>query len=138
MEDGHIKGLRFCRRVDNMWALQFWPWCLPEQRCAQPTLLYSGPGQLCKRPVWSDHGWTLERGNSSRAGRRVLRGRQSSVALSCRRLAGFNEKSGIYWALNPDNGNLVCTTSWVRRSLGGEWRPASRGRQLACSLWCSL
>src|SRR5207247_7730686 len=98
-------------QVNNIYALQFGHYAFPNNGCAQPTLLYSGRGQLCKRPVWSDHGWTLERGNLSRAGRRVLRGRQSSVALSCRRLAGFNEKSGIYWALNPDNGNLVCTTS---------------------------
>jgi len=28
-------------------------------------------------------------------------GEKSSVALSCRRLAGFNEKSGIYEALKP-------------------------------------
>jgi hypothetical protein len=25
-------------------------------------------------------------------------------------LVGFNEKSGIYWAVDPDNGNIVCTT----------------------------
>jgi hypothetical protein len=40
----------------------------------QRRALRRGPGQLCKRPIWSDHGRTLERGNSSRAGTRILRG----------------------------------------------------------------
>jgi hypothetical protein len=40
------------------------------ERCAQPALLYSGSERLCKRPIWGDHGRTLERCNSSRAGRR--------------------------------------------------------------------
>jgi len=30
------------------------------------------------------------------------------VALSCRRLAGFSQNSGIYWALNPNNTNIHC------------------------------
>ena len=42
------------------------------ERRTQPTLLYRGPKRLCKRPVWSDHGWALERCNSSRASRRVF------------------------------------------------------------------
>jgi hypothetical protein len=37
------------------------------------------------------------------------------VAPSCRRLAGFSSRSGIYWALSPDNGNIGCATGRVRR-----------------------
>src|SRR5712671_6252540 len=45
-------------------------------------------------------------------------------------IIGFGQKSGIYWALNPDNGNIV----WARlvgpgSSLGGiEWGTATDGQ----------
>ena len=50
--------------------------------CAQPTLLYSGPEQLCKRAIWSDHGWTLER--AIQVAEAAESWARQSVALSCR------------------------------------------------------
>jgi polyvinyl alcohol dehydrogenase (cytochrome) len=47
-------------------------------------------------------------------------------------IVGFGQKSGIYWALNPDNGNIV----WSRpvgpgSSLGGiEWGTATDGQRI--------
>ena len=47
-------------------------------------------------------------------------------------IVGFGQKSGIYWALNPDNGNIV----WSRpvgpgASLGGiEWGTATDGKRI--------
>ncbi len=47
-------------------------------------------------------------------------------------IVGFGQKSGIYWALNPDNGNIV----WARlvgpgSSLGGiEWGTATDGQRI--------
>jgi polyvinyl alcohol dehydrogenase (cytochrome) len=47
-------------------------------------------------------------------------------------LVGFGQKSGIYWALNPDNGNIVWATSVGPGStLGGiEWGTATDRRRI--------
>jgi polyvinyl alcohol dehydrogenase (cytochrome) len=47
-------------------------------------------------------------------------------------IVGFGQKSGIYWALNPDNGNIVWSTPvGPGSSLGGiEWGTASDGRRI--------
>jgi polyvinyl alcohol dehydrogenase (cytochrome) len=52
-------------------------------------------------------------------------------------IVGFGQKSGIYWALNPDNGNVVwCTPVGPGASLGGiEWGTATDGQRiLRCDL----
>ncbi len=47
-------------------------------------------------------------------------------------IVGAGQKSGVYWALNPDNGNLI----WVRQVgpggvVGGiQWGPATDSRQI--------
>ena len=45
---------------------------------------------------------------------------------------GFGQKSGIYWALNPDNGNIVWSTPvGPGSSLGGiEWGTATDGKRI--------
>jgi polyvinyl alcohol dehydrogenase (cytochrome) len=45
---------------------------------------------------------------------------------------GFGQKSGIYWALNPDNGDVVwCTPVGPGGSLGGiEWGTATDGKRI--------
>jgi polyvinyl alcohol dehydrogenase (cytochrome) len=47
-------------------------------------------------------------------------------------IVGFGQKSGIYWALNPDNGNIVWSTLvGPGSSLGGiEWGTATDGRRI--------
>ena len=47
-------------------------------------------------------------------------------------IVGFGQKSGIYWALNPDNGNIVWSTPvGPGASLGGiEWGTASDGKRI--------
>lgn len=49
-------------------------------------------------------------------------------------LVGFGQKSGTYWAFNPDNGNLIWKTSVGPAgigTLGGiEWGTASDGRRI--------
>ena len=47
-------------------------------------------------------------------------------------IIGFGQKSGIYWALNPDNGNIVWSTAVGPGSaLGGiEWGTASDGERI--------
>jgi polyvinyl alcohol dehydrogenase (cytochrome) len=47
-------------------------------------------------------------------------------------IVGFGQKSGIYWALNPDNGNIVWSTPvGPGSSLGGiEWGTASDGHRI--------
>src|SRR6267142_3502585 len=40
-----------------------WPGCRREW-CTQPALLYCGPEQLCKRPIWRDHGRALGLANA--------------------------------------------------------------------------
>ena len=47
-------------------------------------------------------------------------------------IVGFGQKSGIYWALNPDNGNVVWTTPvGPGGSLGGiEWGTATDGHRI--------
>jgi len=47
-------------------------------------------------------------------------------------LVGFGQKSGIYWALNPDDGNIVWSTPvGPGSSLGGiEWGTATDGQRI--------
>ena len=47
-------------------------------------------------------------------------------------IVGFGQKSGIFWALNPDNGNIVwCTPVGPGASLGGiEWGTATDGQRI--------
>jgi polyvinyl alcohol dehydrogenase (cytochrome) len=47
-------------------------------------------------------------------------------------IIGFGQKSGIYWALNPDNGNVVWSTPvGPGASLGGiEWGTATDGKRI--------
>ena len=47
-------------------------------------------------------------------------------------IVGFGQKSGIYWALNPDNGNIVWSTPvGPGSSLGGiEWGTATEGKRI--------
>ncbi len=47
-------------------------------------------------------------------------------------IVGFGQKSGIFWALNPDNGNIVWSTPvGPGASLGGiEWGTASDGQRI--------
>jgi polyvinyl alcohol dehydrogenase (cytochrome) len=47
-------------------------------------------------------------------------------------LVGFGQKSGIYWALNPNSGNIVWSTSvGPGGTLGGiEWGTATDGRRI--------
>ena len=47
-------------------------------------------------------------------------------------IVGFGQKSGIYWALNPDNGNIVWSSVvGPGGTLGGiEWGSATDGRQI--------
>jgi polyvinyl alcohol dehydrogenase (cytochrome) len=47
-------------------------------------------------------------------------------------IVGFGQKSGIYWALNPDNGNIVWSTPvGPGASLGGiEWGTATDGKRI--------
>src|SRR6266567_2305498 len=47
-------------------------------------------------------------------------------------IVGFGQKSGIFWALNPDNGNIVWSTPvGPGSSLGGiEWGTATDGRRI--------
>jgi polyvinyl alcohol dehydrogenase (cytochrome) len=47
-------------------------------------------------------------------------------------IVGFGQKSGIYWALNPDNGNVIWSTPvGPGASLGGiEWGTATDGQRI--------
>jgi polyvinyl alcohol dehydrogenase (cytochrome) len=47
-------------------------------------------------------------------------------------IVGFGQKSGIYWALNPDNGNIIWSTPvGPGSSLGGiEWGTATDGKRI--------
>src|ERR1700726_4178450 len=47
-------------------------------------------------------------------------------------IVGFGQKSGIYWALNPDNGRIVWNTpGGAGSSLGGiEWGTATDGKRI--------
>jgi polyvinyl alcohol dehydrogenase (cytochrome) len=47
-------------------------------------------------------------------------------------IVGFGQKSGIYWALNPDNGSIVWSTPvGPGSSLGGiEWGTATDGKRI--------
>ena len=47
-------------------------------------------------------------------------------------IVGFGQKSGIFWALNPDNGNIVWSTPvGPGGSLGGiEWGTATDGKRI--------
>jgi len=47
-------------------------------------------------------------------------------------IVGFGQKSGIYWALDPDNGNIVWSTLvGPGSSLGGiEWGTATDGQRI--------
>jgi polyvinyl alcohol dehydrogenase (cytochrome) len=47
-------------------------------------------------------------------------------------IVGFGQKSGIYWALNPDNGSIVWSTPvGPGASLGGiEWGTATDGKRI--------
>jgi polyvinyl alcohol dehydrogenase (cytochrome) len=47
-------------------------------------------------------------------------------------IVGFGQKSGIYWALNPDNGNIVWSTVvGPGATLGGiEWGTATDGQRI--------
>src|SRR6267142_2384016 len=47
-------------------------------------------------------------------------------------IVGFGQKSGIYWALNPENGNIVWSTPvGPGSSLGGiEWGTATDGKRI--------
>jgi len=47
-------------------------------------------------------------------------------------IVGFGQKSGIYWALNPDNGKIVWSTPvGPGSSLGGiEWGTATDGKRI--------
>jgi polyvinyl alcohol dehydrogenase (cytochrome) len=47
-------------------------------------------------------------------------------------IVGFGQKSGIYWALNPDDGNIVWSTPvGPGSSLGGiEWGTATDGKRI--------
>jgi polyvinyl alcohol dehydrogenase (cytochrome) len=47
-------------------------------------------------------------------------------------IVGFGQKSGIYWGLNPDNGNIVWSTPvGPGSSLGGiEWGTATDGERI--------
>src|ERR1700726_3969867 len=47
-------------------------------------------------------------------------------------IVGIGQKSGIFWALNPDNGNIVwCTPVGPGASLGGiEWGTATDGQRI--------
>jgi polyvinyl alcohol dehydrogenase (cytochrome) len=47
-------------------------------------------------------------------------------------IVGFGQKSGIYWALDPDNGNIVWSTlAGPGSSLGGiEWGTATDGQRI--------
>jgi len=47
-------------------------------------------------------------------------------------IVGFGQKSGIYWALNPDNGNIVWSTPvGPGASFGGiEWGTATDGQRI--------
>ena len=47
-------------------------------------------------------------------------------------IVGFGQKSGIYWALNPDNGNIIWSTPvGPGASLGGiEWGTATDGQRI--------
>jgi polyvinyl alcohol dehydrogenase (cytochrome) len=51
-------------------------------------------------------------------------------------LVGFGQKSGIYWALNPSNGNIVWATSvGPGGTLGGlEWGSATDGSRLYAAI----
>jgi FOG: WD40-like repeat len=49
-------------------------------------------------------------------------------------IVGFGQKSGIYWALNPDNGNIIWSTPvgpGTGNTLGGiEWGTATDGQRI--------
>src|SRR5260221_2779932 len=47
-------------------------------------------------------------------------------------MVGFGQKSGIFWALNPDNGNIIWSTPvGPGSSLGGiEWGTATDGKRI--------
>jgi polyvinyl alcohol dehydrogenase (cytochrome) len=47
-------------------------------------------------------------------------------------IVGFGQKSGIYWALNPDNGDIIWSTPvGAGGSLGGiEWGTATDGKRI--------
>jgi polyvinyl alcohol dehydrogenase (cytochrome) len=51
-------------------------------------------------------------------------------------MVGFGEKSGVYWALNPDNGEVIWSTSvGPGGSLGGiEWGTATDGRRIYAAI----
>jgi polyvinyl alcohol dehydrogenase (cytochrome) len=51
-------------------------------------------------------------------------------------LVGFGQKSGIYWALNPDTGSIIWATSVGPGStLGGiEWGSASDGKRIYAAI----
>ena len=52
--------------------------------------------------------------------------------ISLGNIVGFGQKSGIYWALNPDNGNIVWSTPvGPGASLGGiQWGTATDGQRI--------
>lgn len=51
-------------------------------------------------------------------------------------IVGFGQKSGIYWALNPDNGNIVWSTQvGPGGDLGGiEWGTATDGKRIFAAI----
>jgi len=51
-------------------------------------------------------------------------------------IVGFGQKSGIYWALNPDNGDIIWSTPvGAGGSLGGiEWGTATDGKRIYVSI----
>jgi polyvinyl alcohol dehydrogenase (cytochrome) len=51
-------------------------------------------------------------------------------------MVGFGEKSGVYWAFNPDNGNVLwSTTVGPGGTLGGiEWGTATDGQRIYAAI----
>jgi polyvinyl alcohol dehydrogenase (cytochrome) len=80
-----------------------------------------GPGPNCPMPAGPDYDFA--------AGPQLL-------SVGTTDILGIGEKSGIYWALNPDNGSVIWNTNvGPGSSLGGiEWGTATDGTRIYAAI----
>jgi polyvinyl alcohol dehydrogenase (cytochrome) len=109
------------------WATHVWPYDAWNVNCienvAPPTFTTTfGPGPNCPTP----HGPDYDLGGS---GPNMFTRNNNSGSDD---LVGIGQKSGIYWAINPNNGKVVWNTQvGPGSSLGGiEWGTAADGTRI--------
>jgi polyvinyl alcohol dehydrogenase (cytochrome) len=109
------------------WATHAWPYDAWNVNCienvAPPTFTVTfGPGPNCPTP----HGPDYDIGGS---GPNMFTRNNNSGSDD---LVGIGQKSGIYWAINPNNGKVVWNTQvGPGSSLGGiEWGTATDGTRI--------